>query len=194
MEFVLHFMYVVAIKDTGSWGGDSPAELSMVGFWNLIVVWLKVSHHLSFSCSRAGVQQLSLKSCSFSSLGGSSDYGPWPTGWTHLRTWSAVWQTTIPAMDSGAVGIVATTFGWFGKPGFLAMTAVELTVRHCTLLQLHLRPSRRSKKRRASDSLGIHLRSPVARFVVPPPHMGMVSELVHPARTRSEQNGTGKQS
>ena len=42
MEFVLHFMYVVAIKDTGSWGGDSPAELSMVGFWNLIVVWLKV--------------------------------------------------------------------------------------------------------------------------------------------------------
>ena len=35
-------MYVVAIKDTGSWGGDSPAELSMVGFWNLIVVWLKV--------------------------------------------------------------------------------------------------------------------------------------------------------
>lgn len=97
-------------------------------------------------------------------------------------------------MDSGAVGIVATTFGWFGKPGFLAMTAVELTVRHCTLLQLHLCPSRRSKKRRASDSLGIHLRSPVARFVVPPPHMGMVSELVHPARTRSEQNGTGKQS
>jgi hypothetical protein len=42
MELVLHFMYVVAIKDTGSWSGDSPAELSMIGFWNLIVVWLKV--------------------------------------------------------------------------------------------------------------------------------------------------------
>jgi protein-cysteine N-palmitoyltransferase HHAT len=36
-------MYVVAIKDTHSWNGDSPAELSMLGFWNLIVVWLKVS-------------------------------------------------------------------------------------------------------------------------------------------------------
>lgn len=42
MEVVLHFMYVVAIKDTGSWDGNSPAELSMIGFWNLIVVWLKV--------------------------------------------------------------------------------------------------------------------------------------------------------
>jgi D-alanyl-lipoteichoic acid acyltransferase DltB (MBOAT superfamily) len=42
MEVVLHFMYVVAIKDTGAWQGDTPAELSMVGFWNLIIVWLKV--------------------------------------------------------------------------------------------------------------------------------------------------------
>lgn len=42
MEFVLHFMYVVAIKDTKAWHGYSAAELSMIGFWNLIVVWLKV--------------------------------------------------------------------------------------------------------------------------------------------------------
>jgi hypothetical protein len=42
MEVVLHFMYVVAIKDAKSWYGDTPMELSMVGFWNLIVVWLKV--------------------------------------------------------------------------------------------------------------------------------------------------------
>ena len=42
MEFVLHFMYVVAIKDTRTWQGESPMELSMVGFWNLIIVWLKV--------------------------------------------------------------------------------------------------------------------------------------------------------
>jgi hypothetical protein len=42
MESVLHTMYVVAIKDAHAWEGDSPADLSMIGFWNLVVVWLKV--------------------------------------------------------------------------------------------------------------------------------------------------------
>ncbi len=42
MECILHFMYMVAIKDTNAWYGDSAAELSMIGFWNLIIVWLKV--------------------------------------------------------------------------------------------------------------------------------------------------------
>lgn len=60
MEIVLHFMYVVAIKDswatfsTGghggkmikkmAWEGDTPFELAMISFWNLVVMWLKVSH------------------------------------------------------------------------------------------------------------------------------------------------------
>lgn len=42
MEFILHYMYMVAIKDAKAWSGYSAAELSMVGFWNLIIVWLKV--------------------------------------------------------------------------------------------------------------------------------------------------------
>jgi len=42
MELILHFMYVVAIKETQAWRGDSPFELSMIGFWNLIIVWLKL--------------------------------------------------------------------------------------------------------------------------------------------------------
>lgn len=42
MEFVLHYMYVNAIKNARAWLGDSPMELSMIGFWNLIFVWLKV--------------------------------------------------------------------------------------------------------------------------------------------------------
>ena len=37
------FMYVVAIKDTKVWQGTNAAELSMIGFWNLIIVWLKVN-------------------------------------------------------------------------------------------------------------------------------------------------------
>ncbi|KZV78840.1 hypothetical protein EXIGLDRAFT_822454 [Exidia glandulosa HHB12029] len=41
MEVVLHYMYVVAIKDARAWAGDTPAQLCMLGFWNLIVVWLK---------------------------------------------------------------------------------------------------------------------------------------------------------
>jgi D-alanyl-lipoteichoic acid acyltransferase DltB (MBOAT superfamily) len=43
MEFILHFMYVVAIKDRKAWVGAGPAQISMIGFWNLIIVWLKVS-------------------------------------------------------------------------------------------------------------------------------------------------------
>ncbi|BGP26954.1 glycerol:H+ symporter Gup1 [Rhodotorula toruloides] len=44
MELLLHSMYVVALKDSGKgwWNGMTPAEVSMVGFWNLIVVWLKL--------------------------------------------------------------------------------------------------------------------------------------------------------
>ena len=43
MELILHYMYVVAIKDTKAWVGYTPAQISMVGFWNLIIVWLKVT-------------------------------------------------------------------------------------------------------------------------------------------------------
>lgn len=39
-------MYVVAIKDAKAWHGTSPFELSMIGFWNLMIVWLKVSPKL----------------------------------------------------------------------------------------------------------------------------------------------------
>ncbi|KAJ7774096.1 MBOAT, membrane-bound O-acyltransferase family-domain-containing protein [Mycena olivaceomarginata] len=42
MEFILHFMYVVAIKDSKAWMGDTPAQIGMIGFWNLIIVWLKL--------------------------------------------------------------------------------------------------------------------------------------------------------
>ena len=42
MEFILHFMYVVAIKDRKAWVGAGPAQISMIGFWNLIIVWLEV--------------------------------------------------------------------------------------------------------------------------------------------------------
>jgi D-alanyl-lipoteichoic acid acyltransferase DltB (MBOAT superfamily) len=45
MELVLHFLYVVAIAKTNgdhSWAGDSPAQLSMIGYFNLHIIWLKL--------------------------------------------------------------------------------------------------------------------------------------------------------
>jgi len=45
METLIHVMHVVAIKDARAWGGLTPAQLSMIGFWNLIFVWLKVRTH-----------------------------------------------------------------------------------------------------------------------------------------------------
>ncbi|KAJ7752835.1 MBOAT, membrane-bound O-acyltransferase family-domain-containing protein [Mycena maculata] len=42
MEFILHFMYVVAMKDTKAWMGDTPTQIALIGFWNLIIVWLKL--------------------------------------------------------------------------------------------------------------------------------------------------------
>lgn len=45
MEVILHYMYVVAIsktKDQGSWEGDTPFQLSMIGFFNLHIIWLKL--------------------------------------------------------------------------------------------------------------------------------------------------------
>ncbi|KAL7417004.1 MBOAT, membrane-bound O-acyltransferase family-domain-containing protein [Mrakia frigida] len=42
MEILLHYIYVVALKDAKAWRGLGPGELAVVGFWNLIVVWLKL--------------------------------------------------------------------------------------------------------------------------------------------------------
>ncbi|KAH8144624.1 uncharacterized protein LAJ45_11392 [Morchella importuna] len=45
MEVILHYTYVVAISKTasrGSWAGDTPAQLSMIGYFNLHIIWLKL--------------------------------------------------------------------------------------------------------------------------------------------------------
>ncbi|TIC29179.1 MBOAT-domain-containing protein [Wallemia mellicola] len=42
LEISLHFIYVVAIKNTGAWRNDTPSQIALIGFWNLIVVWLKL--------------------------------------------------------------------------------------------------------------------------------------------------------
>lgn len=50
MEVLLQFIYVVALKDVKVALRDlGPGELLTVGFWNLIIVWLKVCTSLPLS-------------------------------------------------------------------------------------------------------------------------------------------------
>lgn len=42
MEFILHTMYVVAVSKTKAWDGDTPFQISMIGFINLNIIWLKL--------------------------------------------------------------------------------------------------------------------------------------------------------
>lgn len=74
MELILHYMYVVAIKDSSAWLGDTPLELCMIGFWNLIIVWLKVGILFIRRLGRQSSIHLDMVT-SFSSLGASSAFG-----------------------------------------------------------------------------------------------------------------------
>ncbi|CAO3608789.1 unnamed protein product [Cunninghamella blakesleeana] len=42
MEMTLHYIYVVAISKTKAWEGDSPLEFSMIGYFNLVIIWMKL--------------------------------------------------------------------------------------------------------------------------------------------------------
>ncbi|CUM56461.1 uncharacterized protein AC631_05134 [Debaryomyces fabryi] len=42
MEFLLHFTYVVAVSKTKAWDGDTPFQISMLGMFNLNIIWLKL--------------------------------------------------------------------------------------------------------------------------------------------------------
>lgn len=42
MEFVLHYIYVVAVSKAKAWHGDSPFQISMIGFFNLNIIWMKL--------------------------------------------------------------------------------------------------------------------------------------------------------
>ena len=83
METLIHAMHIVAIKDAHAWDGMSPAQLSMIGFWNLIFVWLKVSPKPK---SRDLLQALIASRRSYCYHGVSSAYGHSQTGSTRPRT------------------------------------------------------------------------------------------------------------
>ncbi|KAJ8330203.1 glycerol transporter [Batrachochytrium dendrobatidis] len=43
MELFIHYMYVVAIKDTEAWTGFTSVEIYALGYWNLNHIWLKLT-------------------------------------------------------------------------------------------------------------------------------------------------------
>ena len=55
MEVLLHWIYVVALKDARASSDLRPGELVAVGFWNLVIVWLKVRSSLSLFHLRSDV-------------------------------------------------------------------------------------------------------------------------------------------
>ncbi|VEU19761.1 DEKNAAC100343 [Brettanomyces naardenensis] len=42
MEFILHYIYVVAVSKAHAWQGDTPFQISMIGLFNLNIIWLKL--------------------------------------------------------------------------------------------------------------------------------------------------------
>ncbi|KAG2196031.1 hypothetical protein INT47_005367 [Mucor saturninus] len=42
MEFTLHYIYVVAISKAQAWDHDTPLQLSMIGYFNLVIIWMKL--------------------------------------------------------------------------------------------------------------------------------------------------------
>jgi D-alanyl-lipoteichoic acid acyltransferase DltB (MBOAT superfamily) len=43
METMMHYFYVVSIKNRKAWTGFTPIEIFTLGFFNLKMIWLKVS-------------------------------------------------------------------------------------------------------------------------------------------------------
>jgi hypothetical protein len=82
MELILHFMYVVAIKDSRALFGDTPMELCMIGLWNLIIIWLKVSDLFAIFIISDVIMRYS-----YYYPGDSSDCGHWLTECTLRRIW-----------------------------------------------------------------------------------------------------------
>lgn len=42
MELTLHYLYVVAISKAQAWNNDTPLQISMVGYFNLVIIWMKL--------------------------------------------------------------------------------------------------------------------------------------------------------
>ena len=120
METLIHIMHVVAIKDARAWSGMTPAQLSMLGFWNLIFVWLKVRCMIQpispiiirkTDSFRRFVHLCLLSGNSCFCRGDSFVCGRLSTGWTRPRTWCAAWRTTTRLLGSGVRGTGRLTSG-----------------------------------------------------------------------------------
>lgn len=153
MELILHFMYVVAIKDARAWTGATPAELCMIGFWNLIVVWLKVrlfSGRRVPAPTHAAAHPMALLP---------------PVG-TRRRA--------VPAGEHGALHGEQLLRARLLARMAPQLQPVDRALRVC--------PRGRRAPRRARDAARVHVRRAVARPLVAPARVGVAHLAVHPPR------------
>ena len=156
MEVILHFMYLVAIKATRTWQGASLMELSMVGFWNLIIVWLKVLCLCSPHIPRfLTALQLLLP-------------------WRFFRLWALAdglepIENMVRCMTNNysAAGFWRgwhrSYNQWLIRWAPLNLVYIPLAS-NCGSEQVHLHPSWRKRKRDPSHDPCFYLRGSVARF------------------------------
>jgi hypothetical protein len=147
METLIHIMHVVAIKDARAWTGMNPAQLSMLGFWNLIFVWLKVCCIIQSISPIVFDAKLILSNFSPGCLwllsgnscfcrGDSFVYGRLWMGWTRPRTWCAAWRTTTRPLDSGARGTAHSISGSCATSTFRSAGRIDSSRRVCWFLRL----------------------------------------------------------
>jgi hypothetical protein len=170
MEFILHFMYVVAMKDAQAWVGSTPAQIAMIGFWNLIIVWLKVFEvSFPFGCMLMTVLQLL-------------------NVWRFFRLWAMLDGIEAPENMVRCMANNYSTLGFWRswhRSYNLWLTRYFHYLFHYTfnIVQIHLHSRRRLQKRRAQHTACLHFRCAMARSYVPAPCVGLARQFVRPART-----------
>lgn len=193
MELVLHYMHVVALKDSGSgwWDGLSAAEVSMVGFWNLIVVWLKVRPPRSLTVSgSARLEQLMLM---LRSVGAAQLLLPWRL----FRLWALMDGISPPENMVRCMANNYSTLGfwrsWHRSYNMWVVRCVSFSLflsslSHCAdpgkvrLKQVPLHPAGRVVAPAPSHARRLHLCRAVARPPLAPPRLGLGHHALHRAR------------
>lgn len=166
MESILHTMYVTAIKDTRAWQGASPADLSMIGFWNLVIVWLKVGFMTSLKTNQPAPHPLAL----LPPLVAVRRYRP-------AREHDPLRRKQL--LDPRLLALVAQKLQPLGCEVSCGLWQPRTPHSHP---QVHLHPTRWREEHDSCDAYSVHVRRPVARPLVQAPGMGLARQPVHSSR------------
>lgn len=171
MEVILHYMYVVAIKDARAWAGDTPAQLCMLGFWNLIVVWLKVR------------VLASLIMCVSNAIPVAHSLAVFPLVGTRGRRRAAGEHGALYGEQLLSDGILARVAPQL-QPLDHQVNSVYLGIRFaypCLVRQIRVYSAGRRAATNSCDAGRVHVRRLMARPLVPAARMGLACKPFRPA-------------